>query len=526
MRTNLAVKFILFVLTALLLLSVAVSGLCIAALEFNELYTKTPGELMQIKPHLTDTGILLFWLYPYRYTLIAVLLGSLLLASIGIVMLISTAGRQQDGSVQMRGLTRLPLDFYIVNSAVLVFPIAALAVELLQRSDSPTPPLLCALGLFGFAVCLLALGVLYVFCAQLKMPGRYWWHHSIIGWIVDWALRIAKLCCKAIGTVLSMIPLTWKLLVTLALLQIFICIGAIDSHPNLFFLGLFSGLAVVLYLCYCMGLMLTGVRKMSQGDLNHKINTRFLFGSFLEFATQLNNLSDTAKRAAQESLRSERMKTELITNVSHDIKTPLTSIINFVDLLQKPHTPQEEEQYLEVLSRQSAQMKRLIEDLIDLSKANTGNIQVSLEKVDLVEMVNQALGEFSDKLVCANLVPVFRQTGGDMCVQADGRLTWRIISNLLTNVQKYAMPGTRVYLDLVNTGDSICLLLKNISKEELHVNAEDLLERFVQGDTSRSTEGSGLGLNIAKSLMEVQGGQLHLMLDGDLFKVTLVFPQK
>jgi signal transduction histidine kinase len=218
------------------------------------------------------------------------------------------------------------------------------------------------------------------------------------------------------------------------------------------------------------------------------------------------------------------MKTELITNVSHDIKTPLTSIINFVDLLQKPHTPEERRQYLEVLSRQSNNMKRLIEDLMELSKANTGNMQVNIVPIDAAEAVNQALGEFDDKLTSAQLTPVFRQPEEPVTVLADGRLMWRVMSNLLSNTVKYAMPGTRLYVDLLRSEDQVLLSLKNVSRAELRGSAEELMERFVQGDASRSAEGSGLGLNIAQSLMEVQGGKLHLMLDGDLFKVTLVFP--
>jgi signal transduction histidine kinase len=228
-------------------------------------------------------------------------------------------------------------------------------------------------------------------------------------------------------------------------------------------------------------------------------------------------------KEAQDRLRSERMKTELITNVSHDIKTPLTSIINFVDLLRKPHTEEEEQQYLEVLSRQSGRMKRLIEDLIDLSKATTGNIQVNTTRLDAAEAVQQALGEFSDKMEAVNLTPVFRHSEDSVWVQADGRLMWRVLSNLLSNAVKYAMPGTRLYLDLARNGNQVLIAMKNVSREELKVNAEELLERFVQGDTSRSTEGSGLGLNIAQSLMELQGGTLQIQMDGDLFKVVLTF---
>jgi signal transduction histidine kinase len=218
------------------------------------------------------------------------------------------------------------------------------------------------------------------------------------------------------------------------------------------------------------------------------------------------------------------MKTELITNVSHDIKTPLTSLINYVDLLQKPHTEQEETAYLEVLSRQSLRLKKLIDDLMEMSKASTGNLTVDITDIDVTEAVNQALGEFSGKFAKARLIPVFSSPEEQIMMKADGRLVWRVLSNLLGNAVKYAMPGTRIYIDTARTGGQVLISIKNISAEPLNVSSEELMERFVRGDASRNTEGSGLGLNIAKSLMEVQKGQLSLLVDGDLFKVTLLFP--
>ena len=218
------------------------------------------------------------------------------------------------------------------------------------------------------------------------------------------------------------------------------------------------------------------------------------------------------------------MKTELITNVSHDIKTPLTSIINYVDLMKKPHSGEEGEQYLEVLDRQSQRLKKLIDDLMEMSKASTGNVTVELGRVDAVEAVNQALGEFADKLASVNLTPVFRHPDFPVTMVADGRLVWRVLSNILGNAYKYAMPDTRLYVDLMVLQGNAVIAIKNISRDQLNVNADELMERFVRGDSSRNTEGSGLGLNIAKSLVELQHGQMHLMVDGDLFKVTLIFP--
>ena len=177
-----------------------------------------------------------------------------------------------------------------------------------------------------------------------------------------------------------------------------------------------------------------------------------------------------------------------------------------------------------MLARQSQRLKKLIEDLMEMSKANTGNIPVDIATLDAIEAINQALGEFSDKLSAAQLTPVFNPPAQALPMRCDGRLTWRVLSNLLSNAVKYAMPGTRLYIDLIKAGDHVVISLKNISKEPLNVSSDELMERFVRGDTSRNTEGSGLGLNIAKSLMELQHGQLQLLVDGDLFKATLIFP--
>ena len=241
------------------------------------------------------------------------------------------------------------------------------------------------------------------------------------------------------------------------------------------------------------GTLLEAAKRMRAGDLDVKVDDKLMLGAYKDFAAELNGLNEVVQIAAQKQMKSERMRTELITNVSHDIKTPLTSIINYVDLLQKPHTEEEGKSYLEVLSRQSGRMKKLIDDLIELSKASTGNIPVELTKMDAVEAVNQALGEFTDKLTAAELTPVFRQPEEPLFVHADGRLAWRAMSNLLSNAVKYAQPGTRFYIDMVALDGKVCISFKNISRAALNVSAEELMERFVRGEASRNQEGSGTG---------------------------------
>jgi len=246
-----------------------------------------------------------------------------------------------------------------------------------------------------------------------------------------------------------------------------------------------------------------------------------------EHAEQLNDLGSAINTAVEERLKSERMKAELITNVSHDLKTPLTSIINYVDLLKKEDIQDEKAQeYIEVLDRKSQRLKKLTEDLVEASKASTGTLPVSPERLGVCQLVSQALGEYQEKLTAAGLVPVLSLPEGETYVQADGRHLWRILDNLMANCVKYAMPGTRVYLDVLSWDGRVTISVKNISAVQLNIPAEQLMERFVRGEESRTTEGSGLGLSIARSLTELNGGAFRLDVDGDLFKAVVSFPQE
>ena len=271
--------------------------------------------------------------------------------------------------------------------------------------------------------------------------------------------------------------------------------------------------------------LIEGAKHLSEGDLSYKIDTAHLHGPFRRNADMLNRISRGCAVEVERRMKSEHLKTELLTNVSHDIKTPLTSIINYVDLLKKTDLqPKEAREYADVLERQSNRLKKLLEDLIEASKASTGNITVELAPTDAAELLRQAVGEYSERLTAQSLETVLR-IGGESCtITADGRLLWRVFDNLLGNVVKYAMPGTRVYFDLTEQGGQSSIVVKNISREALNIDTDELMERFVRGDASRATEGSGLGLSIARSLTECMGGRFELSVDGDLFKVTLRFP--
>lgn len=271
--------------------------------------------------------------------------------------------------------------------------------------------------------------------------------------------------------------------------------------------------------------LLTAIQEINSEEGNMRISESGLFAINRQMAAAVNDLGDGLRHALQEQMKSERMKADLITNVSHDLKTPLTSIINYVDLLKREELHNEKaNEYLEVLDQKSQRLKQLTEDLVEASRASSGNVVLDIRRIDVKELLMQTSGEFVERFEARGLQLVENFPQNPQYVDADGRRLWRIIENLFRNVEKYAMPHTRVYLDLINDGDRVAFSLKNISENPLNISPEELTERFTRGDESRSTEGSGLGLSIAKDLTEIQKGTFEIYLDGDLFKVTVSFP--
>ena len=462
--------------------------------------------------------------------------------------------------VKPDGLNRIPLDLYLagaVLAAVGLVVLTAMVVDQLILNSGWG--YYDGTGIEDFYLDLILLilcgmgagGVIALFtmacAAQMKVGDNYWLKHTGVGlcWRYGWkfVVRAAKWCWRtvkrvfrwflgiftAIGSIFKrladLLPLTWQWLIASGavwLLMLVCCIVGISNwEPWLIFFGVLVTVLLVLYGAYCFGALRDAAKKMSEGNLEEKVENLFLLGCFGEFARHLNALGDTCVEAARQQMKSERMKSELITNVSHDIKTPLTSIINYVDLLQKTDDEAERADYLEVLDRQSQRLKKLIEDLMEMSRANSGNVAVEITPTDITEAVNQALGEFADTLESCGLTVLIKAPAEPCLALCDGKHLWRVLSNCLSNVVKYAMPGTRVYVDVLTRGTKAEISIKNISARMLNVSAEELMERFVRDDASRNTEGNGLGLNIAKSLMELQSGRLDLVVDGDLFKVVL-----
>ena len=276
-----------------------------------------------------------------------------------------------------------------------------------------------------------------------------------------------------------------------------------------------------------LDLIMDGLKKISDGELQYKIKTDTLTGKQKVMAEYINNIGSGLDAAVENSLKKERMQTELITNVSHDLKTPLTSIINYVDLMKRENpTDPKIQEYLRILDEKSQRLKVLTEDVVEASKASTGNIKLEMNDIDFVEMVQQVIGEFEEKFQEKNLTMMVHFTDEPSIIYADGQRMWRVLENVFGNVVKYAMEGTRVYAEISNRNKKVTFSLKNISAQPLNISADELTERFIRGDVARNTEGSGLGLSIAKSLTELQGGEFKLYLDGDLFKVMITFATK
>ena len=311
----------------------------------------------------------------------------------------------------------------------------------------------------------------------------------------------------------------------------FLIIGCVFSGAGVFLLALMAvDVAVMIFAIRKadgQDRIMDGLKKISDGELQYKIKTDTLTGKQKVMAEYINNIGGGLDAAVENSLKKERMQTELITNVSHDLKTPLTSIINYVDLMKRENpTDPKIQEYLRILDEKSQRLKVLTEDVVEASKASTGNIKLEMNDIDFVEMVQQVIGEFEEKFQEKNLTMMVHFTDEPSIIYADGQRMWRVLENVFGNVVKYAMEGTRVYAEISNRNKKVTFSLKNISAQPLNISADELTERFIRGDVARNTEGSGLGLSIAKSLTELQGGEFKLYLDGDLFKVMITFAAK
>lgn len=365
-----------------------------------------------------------------------------------------------------------------------------------------------------------------------KIKARRLWKDSLIRMLAKRMRRMAVYAYDNASVVLRV----WPLIICLAMIHVILLLivsvlysdsGKLVVHLLMITIDIILG--VFFYLsAKAREDIVGGIKKIRDGDLEHKVSEKNLHGDNLILAQAVNSIGDGIRTAVETSMKDERMRADLVTNVSHDIKTPLTSIINYINLIKREDIDNEQvKEYVEILDSKSQRLKQLTDDLVEASKISSGNISLNWEAINLIELVNQTIGEFSEKFEQRKLDIKVNTVGTKLLINADSRRMWRVIENLFNNVCKYALTGTRVYIDIMAVAGSkgqVALAIKNISEQPLNISADELTERFIRGDVSRSTEGSGLGLSIAKSLTEVQKGSFRIDMDGDLFKVVLTFP--
>lgn len=449
-----------------------------------------------------------------------------------LVFLARAAGRRVGREETVAGWQeKIPFDLYAAvvlgGSAMLVAAAASGTEDTFQGFE---PIMIAAVLACCAAAYALFLAFWMTLCARVKL-GR-WWENTVCCWLLRLCRRILRWCwrvlCRAWGALAGFvrgIPLVWRTAVGCCVIGVLLF--ALESnHAD----GLLLMLIALLSVAACLlSMQLRRLQKggeaLAAGDLTSQVDTSHMYFDLKRHGENLNAISRGMSIAVEQRLKSERLKTELITNVSHDIKTPLTSIVNYVDLLQREHTPEQEREYLAVLDRQAHKLKKLTVDLVEMSKASTGNIPCHIARRSVRELIDQTVGEYAEKLSAARLEPVVTLPDEELYCLCDGALMWRVLDNLLSNACKYACAGTRLYIAARREGETVAFSFKNISRDALNIDPDELLERFVRGDSSRTTEGSGLGLNIAKSLVELQKGTFSIAIDGDLFKVGFILPR-
>lgn len=465
------------------------------------------------------------WCYDIRYAIYAIVAVSAILFALSFCFLMDVTARK-NGSEELHFgvLYKVPLDLLL---AVTIAGFTFLNIILLKIYNSAinSAILIAAFGVLILAEVNALIGLCVTVCARIK--GRTLLKNTLIYIVLRYILKFIK-------TIFRNLPFIWKgALITIVVIAVnyFILITARYEYPYAgspviayWFIEMLPVLAAVLYCLICMSRLKKCGEEIANGNISYKTDTRIMLGAFRKHGENLNSIADVTSKAVEERLKSERMKTQLITNVSHDIKTPLTSIINYSELIGAQECSCEKHsEYAEVLKRKSESLKRLLSDLVEVSKASSGALEISLEPCDAGVLIDQLYGEYEQRCREAGLELVVKPPDGQITVLTDNRKIWRVFENLMNNACKYSLKGSRVYVGVRQNGDNAVFSVWSTSAKPLDMTPAELMERFVRGDASRSTEGSGLGLSIAESLTAAQGGKMDLAIDGDLFKVTLAF---
>ena len=383
-------------------------------------------------------------------------------------------------------------------------------------------------GRVFFCAALVPLVLLFLcaFAAQCKAGTVL--RGALIGRIARFLWRIVRSLFLGLWRIARNLPLLWKTALVMAgvfFLEMLFVLAGYGSVDGIFVIMKAVELLAALYIALNLRTLQKGGEKLARGDFSSPIDTKYLIGDFKRYGQELNDVQSGLEQAVQEQMKAEHLKTELITNVSHDIKTPLTSIVNYVDLLKKEDIPSPEaREYIAVLDRQSHRLKKLTEDLVEASKASSGVLNVDLQPTDVNVLFSQIEGEYQERLAACQLTLVTQPPAPGTVIRADSRLLSRVMDNLVSNICKYALPSTRVYVVSTLSREAVTISFKNVSRDELNISPDELMERFVRGDASRHTEGSGLGLSIARSLVQLQGGRFDLAIDADLFRADITFP--
>ena len=482
-----------------------------------------PGMIYEpIYPKLYD------FCYGFRNGLIVVTVIAALGAIFLLIFLMCSAGHQPGKKEAVcNGIDRIPLDIFGAVMGGAVYALVCMMEETFWLVGGIG--VIVLIGIWCVIFSLLLLWCLLTLATRFKTGTL--WSNTIIYMVLRFICKVIVAVWNGIVEIARNIPILWKtilLVIVVSVVELFAMWSALYTDELLVFWLLEKILfvpVILLSVVYMKRLQAAG-KKLAEGEFDHRVSTKGMYWDYKKHGENLNSISEGMTKAVDEKMKSERFKTELITNVSHDIKTPLTSIINYVDLIKKEE-PQNETmaEYIDVLDRQSKRLKKLIEDLVEASKASTGNVQVDMQVTSVGVVLTQAAGEYEDRMNEKQLELILNQPQEDVYIMADGRLLWRVFDNLLSNICKYAQAGTRVYLNLDNIGGKAVITFRNISAYPLNMTSEELMERFTRGDSSRHTEGSGLGLSIAKSLTDLQNGDMGIYTDGDLFKVVLAFGQ-
>lgn len=490
----------------------------------TRLYTLSDGsiyaltytaDLLQVKTAPTYSYLLLSWLTEHAGLTVALTVLAALLSLFFFCFLMASAGHWQgQAGIHLTWLDKIPADVFLLLLVCAFF--------------GGWDAFYYEWGRILFCAALTPFALLFLCALAAQCKAGTVLRGSLLARIARFLWRIVRSLFLGLWRIARNLPLLWKTALVVAgvfFLEMLLVLAGYGSVDGIFVILKAVELLAALYIALNLRALQKGGEKLARGDFSSPIDTKYLIGDFKRYGQELNDVQSGLEQAVQEHMKAEHLKTELITNVSHDIKTPLTSIVNYVDLLKKEDIPSPEaREYIAVLDRQSHRLKKLTEDLVEASKASSGALNVDLQPTDVNVLFSQIEGEYQERLAACQLTLVTQPPAPGTVIRADSRLLSRVMDNLVSNICKYALPSTRVYVVSTLSREAVTISFKNVSRDELNISPDELMERFVRGDASRHTEGSGLGLSIARSLVQLQGGRFDLAIDADLFRADITFP--